>query len=128
MKYVFKGLLLFLLSSNAFALWARDIILIQHIENNPKAQEVRSLLLNDFNIPDALISIDEVSKECRQRQSAVIQFCIDREGEVYVVKKNQEVINNALKPLIKDKSLEKINSDETLTAQKAESGPEKGDQ
>ena len=87
MKLFFSIFLLLIIVLN---LNAREIIVISFNRNKVKADEINKLLTEKFDIPETLITIKKQNKGCHKIKDAILQICINEEGNLTfpVIKKD----------------------------------------
>ena len=78
---------------NILFIFARDIILIEYIDNDHKkvANTVKELLMTEQGIPEVLIKENKVP-ECVIKKETILQFCIDKSGEANVLNQRQHIL------------------------------------
>jgi hypothetical protein len=74
---------------------ARDIIIIEHIQNNETAQLVKKILMNKFQLPDRLITINLKTETCSIQNEAILHLCVLKNGELEIKKINKYVLKTA---------------------------------
>jgi hypothetical protein len=90
MKLIFS--LIFLLSQTV---WSRDIIVIDHIQNNQTALLVKKILITKFQIPEKLIQINRQNLACDESKDAILHLCVDKDGNMEIKKINKYILKNA---------------------------------
>ena len=97
MKSVFKKLiLLFFLIFNSTHLLARDIILIENQGKNDVGNMLKKILIKKFNIPNELITLKSITRECEYKTDSIVHFCLDSDGELHVKKIDHFIVKNSL--------------------------------
>ena len=99
MKFLFKlqpilfPALLTIYSINTFA---RDIILVENLASKDSGELLLKILEEKFNIPKQLIIYKEHISECSKKSEAILQLCMQANGDLDIVKINRFVIENSL--------------------------------
>lgn len=89
MKLIFS---LFLFSQIT---WGREIIIIEHIQNNETASMLKNILVTKFQLPEALIKIRSQVDACSIQTDAILHLCVQKDGELEIKKINKYVLKSA---------------------------------
>lgn len=102
MKLIFK---LIITASIIFPnlVFSRDVILIEHIDNQDTANLVKQILTNKFQIPKNLIKIYGQESKCTEKTDAILQLCILRNSELEIKKIDRYVLNTAFNIFLEQK-------------------------
>jgi hypothetical protein len=101
MKLIFSFLVLFIVSSA----WCRDIILIEHIENQETAKLVKKILITKFQIPEKLIQTTGIKNQCSIQTEAILHLCILKDGELEIKKMNKYILSRSFNIFINQSEL-----------------------
>ena len=99
-----KVLFSFLLLVNV-EVWAREVIIIEHVKNESTAEVVKNILINKFQIPTQLIQVKGVLDNCNDKSEAILQLCIMPNGTLEIKKINKYVLQNAFNVFLEKKDL-----------------------
>ena len=91
MKYIFSFFYLLI----AFSVKA-ELIAIYHADEGPTAELMKSILIEDIQIPSNLISVIKHASPCMTRPHR-IQFCVLEEGSFKTVQLDEAFISESLK-------------------------------
>lgn len=91
MKLLFN--ISFLLLS--FSTYSRDIVLVTYKEFPEKAKLVETLLEREIHIPKNLIRLSKREIPCHAEKEASFHICIDASGEMIVLKRDEELAQEA---------------------------------
>jgi hypothetical protein len=103
MKLIFSALLTSLLISQNLA--AREIILIEHLDNSEVAKIVKNILITKFQMPDQLIQISAQENTCSEHTEAILHLCILKNGELEIKKINRYVLKTAFNIFLDKRSI-----------------------
>jgi hypothetical protein len=93
MKLIFSALITYLLISQNLS--AREIILIEHLDNSEVAKIVKNILIKKFQMPDQLIQVSAQDSVCSEHTEAILQLCVLKNGELEIKKINKYVLKTA---------------------------------
>lgn len=94
MKLTFN-IVLFAVLAFSQAARAREIIVIEHIQNNETASMVKNILIKKFQLPASLIKIYGLTNNCSEKSDAIVQLCVLKNGELEIKKINRYVLKSA---------------------------------
>lgn len=94
MKLVFNIFFITLLAFS-HAVSAREIIIIEHIDNKETALMVKNILLRKFQLPETLIKVYAQANNCSEKSDAILQLCVLRNGELEIKKINRFVLKSS---------------------------------
>jgi hypothetical protein len=89
MKFVIS----FFLSLNAFS----APINIFHEGSSSETYKFKNILINDYQIPEGLMSIKKTKKCNDQRSEGKLDICIKKDGDLLLVSVDREFIEESLK-------------------------------
>ena len=95
MKFRFSLACILLLTS--LTCHSRDIILVENLASAEEGQMLLKIIEEKFKIPRKLITYRNVSKECKKTSEAIMQLCMQANGELNIVKINKYVVENSLR-------------------------------
>ena len=98
MKLIFKCTLLMFMTN---ALFARDIILVENLASKEEGQMLLKILEKKFKIPASMLTFKD-TKQCSLKTEAIMHLCLQRSGELDVLKVNRYVVNNSLSSFFED--------------------------
>jgi hypothetical protein len=93
MKLIFKALLLSVIFTQKT--YAREIIVIEHIQNDVTAKMVKNILIKKFQLPERLIRINSRLNTCSIQSDAILHLCVQKSGEMEIIKINTYVLKSA---------------------------------
>jgi hypothetical protein len=96
MKLIYRMLIPILLFSKLPLAYSRDIILIENMATIKEGELIKKILKNKFHIPEELITLRNISTQCEISSEAIIQLCMNEEGELIIKKMNQYIVKNSL--------------------------------
>ncbi len=76
---------------------ARDIVLIQHWDEQERVVLVQEILLKQMNIPPDFITIRQRRTPCQANTSSVLHICFDEKHEMQFPHIDQQVLERTLK-------------------------------
>lgn len=87
---LFISILLIVTSSNLKA----NFITIKHHFHKEEALKIKEIFIEKYNIPFHWIKIEEDKDECvLNKKSKILDMCINKEGELIELSKNEKQIN-----------------------------------
>lgn len=80
---------------------ARDLILIENLGTSENAELTLKLMREKFKIPKSLITYRMITGEttCRPSPTAIMHFCLKKNGELDIIRVNQYILDQSLKSL-----------------------------
>ncbi len=91
MKLIFS--LLFAMSLTP--VWARDIILVENLASNEEGRMLIKIIGEKFSIPNSIVTYQSKT-ECSTNTEAIMHLCLQKNGELEIVKINRFVVKNSL--------------------------------
>ncbi len=102
-----KSLLIFSLSMLIECTHARDLILIENLAENIHGTTLKDLLHEKFLLPKNFIKITNKQDKCKRNKESILQFCIQKNGDI-----DSEIINpEVFEELIKISNLKEEKQD-----------------
>lgn len=65
-----------------FSIKAQASFLVTHNQQVEQAIRLKTILIRKFNIPAALIRLEQKENPCREESSELVQVCIDNKGRM----------------------------------------------
>ncbi len=75
--------------------WGREIILVENLASPEEGQLLMRIIEDKFNIPLSIVSF-QVKSECSKNNEAIMHLCLQKNGELEIVKINKFVVKNSL--------------------------------
>ena len=91
-KLFLKYILTMSILLSSIGAYSRDIILIENLASPEEGQLLLKIIHEKFNIPKKLITYREIKSECIKTSDAIMQLCLNANGEMDIVKINKIVI------------------------------------
>lgn len=95
MNYLYRALII-LFIFNSTTILAREIVIITFDREAATAQKVSELIQTELRIPSLLISMRQKKTPCSMIKRAVIQICINNDGNMSFPVYEQEIVRNTL--------------------------------
>ncbi|MBP9680616.1 MAG: hypothetical protein KBD76_04340 [Bacteriovorax sp.] len=108
MKLTFSLIIIFLLQCPT--LYSREIILIENKASLEEGLLLKKILIEKFHLPKELIRLKKIKLNCEKRSNAILHLCLEKEGDLKVIKMNKYVIENSLGVFMNDSEEEKNES------------------
>jgi hypothetical protein len=96
MKSIYKTIFLSLIISTSNIGLAREVILIENQASSSEGELLVNILVNKFKLPRELITLKNTTFPCQKQSDAIIQLCLETNGELIVKKINQFIVKNSL--------------------------------
>ena len=91
-KFFSKNILIFCTLMGPISAYSRDVILIENLASPKEGQMLLRIIHERFNIPKKLITYREIKSECMKSSDAIMQLCLNANGEMDIVKINKIVV------------------------------------
>lgn len=88
-----KFIISLLIGSSA---WASPIVIF-HESNQPEAQIYQKILIDNYHVPEELISIQNVKKCERAKGLGKLDLCLKNNGDLVLVSVDVKFINESVK-------------------------------
>jgi hypothetical protein len=75
-------------------LLARDIVVIDNLASSIEGQTLTQLIQSKVGIPKKFIKLINGASECSKKSDAILQVCLLKNGEIEIIKKNDDVLEN----------------------------------
>ena len=93
MNTIYKILFISILTGTCFA---KAVLTIHHDSLGELAELSKTILINDYNLPESLIEISYSTKPCQER-SAHLNLCLNEHKKLIVTSGSREIIEFGLK-------------------------------
>lgn len=97
MKFQFKFKFILIWAVISLPAYSRDIILVENQASSSEGQMLLSIIQQKFKIPRKLITYRNVKNDCQKTSEAIMQLCLQSNGELTIVKINKMVVENSLR-------------------------------
>ena len=94
MKFLIIFSFFLLLSSIPRHLLARDIVIIENFASPLEGETLVNLIHQNLGIPKKFINLYKGVLNCSKRRDAILHICLTAKGEMDIVKKNDDVLEN----------------------------------
>lgn len=91
MKLIFSCLLACIFTP----VWGRDIILVENLASLEEGRMLMRIIEEKFNIPLSIVTF-QARSDCSKNNEAIMHLCLQKNGELEIVKINRFVVKNSL--------------------------------
>jgi hypothetical protein len=75
-----------------------SLVLVQYESESTDAEYYKSVLMNEYNIPEEFIVLYMIDKKCEEAvKKSRLQFCISSSGNLIIVSADERFINETLR-------------------------------
>lgn len=96
MKSISKIILISSILTYLNLIYARDVILIENLASKEEGLLLQNILIKKFHLPLELITLKNTTTPCESKSDAIVQLCLQENGELIIKKMNQYVVKNSL--------------------------------
>ncbi len=88
----FSIISLVLITSNSTS--AREIVYIENLASQLEGETLSQLLQERLGLPSRFIKVISKKSNCQKNQEAILHVCLKKDGEMEIMKRNQDILDN----------------------------------